>query len=352
MATKAKRVRKTVIYKRVSFHQEVPGKTLKSLLSEALKQRKTLGQRRQNVSTEDDPIFHAIGSPQDEEKGFVFGSLMTYAPGTDPLCFIDDEQSEEVVLEKVSAPETDDGKRREFLSSLMFFGVIDNHMVLMQSQALKSVQLEAYLRWYLHTAGVLEGTNTFQLIDTPTETLRQKMNEGKGVRTIKLGGEVVPTTIFPSSPSDQESAPTPTEQTSERTRNVAVHATATASDADYGVLAALKKLMNPVQAAKIDFDKLAGSNIEMSVTLRYSKTTTDDGQKLMDSLGVALRNTEDVETELELVGGGKIKGSDIKMDGTINLTSYDGQFSASEVYEGLRQWLLQKVTSENISASS
>ena len=96
--------------------------------------------------------------------------------------------------------------------------------------------------------------------------------------------------------------------------------------------------------------KLAGSNIEMSVTLKYNRKTSDDGQELMDTLGAALRNNEDVETEILLNKGGSIKGSDLKMTGQIGVTSYDGQLSASEVYEGLRQWLLEKVSSEELSA--
>ena len=89
----------------------------------------------------------------------------------------------------------------------------------------------------------------------------------------------------------------------------------------------------------------------VSVTLRYSRKTTEDGQKLMDSLGAALRNTDDVETELQLIGGGSIKGSDLKLTGSIGVMSYDGQLNASEVYEGLRQWLLQKVSEQELSVA-
>ncbi|UCU92679.1 hypothetical protein [Hydrogenophaga taeniospiralis] len=344
MSTKGKKVQKSVIYKRVNFHSGTKGKTLKALLEDALSKRKTLGERRQNVASAEDPIYHAIGAPVCENTGFVFGTLMTYTPGTDPLCFIDDDKAEEVVLEKVSAPKTDDGKRREFLASMMYFGVIGNHMVLMQSQALKSAQLESYLRWYLHASAVLEGTNTFQLIDTPGEAVKKKLNQGKGVRAIKLGGEVLPPSLIPPQPSDQPTGTATTKHVAAQTT-----ATAVATQDDFGVLAALKRLMSPVQAAKIDFEKLAGSNIELSVTLRYSRKTTEDGQKLMDSLGAAFRNTDDVETELELVDGGSIKGSDLKLTGTVSITTYDGQLSASEVYEGLRQWLLQKVSAEELS---
>lgn len=347
MATaKGKKVLKTVIYKRVHFHTPVKGQTLKTMLEAALGKRKTVGDRRQNVSSADNPIYHMVGSPICEERGFVFGALMTYTPDTNPLCFVDDEQAVDVVLEQVSAPVTDDGKRREFLTSMMYFGVIGNHMVLMQSQALKSAQLESYLRWYLHAAEVLEGTNTIQLLDTPSESVKRRMRHGLGVRAIKLGGEVLP----PSAISPKSNQPSEGSETS-RLVSTQTTATAVATHEDYGVISALKRLMDPVQAAKIDFDKLAGSNIELSVTLRYSRKTTEDGQKLMDSLGAALRHNEEVETELELVGGGSIKGSDLKLTGPISVMSYDGQLSASEVYEGLRQWLLQRVSADDLSAA-
>ncbi len=331
--------------------------------------RQTLGLRRQNVADAENPVYHALGSPLVEPKGFVFGALMTYTPGTDPLCFIDDEHAEVVTLEKVSAPQTDDGKRREFLASMMFFGVIGDHMVLMQTQALKSAHLEAYLRWYLHAAGVLEGTNTLTLIDTPTEKIKKKMDEGKGVRTIKLGGEVVPMSVFPplsAPPAVPTLQPPPVASTLPSlpgkqaepmfslkpppSNVMAVHASAVATENDYGVLAALKKLMKPSQAAKIDFDKLAGSNIEMSVILKYNRKTSEDGQALMDTLGVALRNSDDVETEIILNKGGSIKGEELKMSGPISVTSYDGQLSTSEVYEGLRKWLLEKVSTDEVPA--
>lgn len=346
MSTKGKKVQKTVIYKRVSFQSSTKDQTLKSLLEDALGRRKKLGERRQNVAAAETPIYHAIGSTRCESPGFVFGALMTYTPDTEPLCIVDDEEAVNDVLEKISVPTTDDGKRREFLASLMFFAVIGNHVVLMQSQALKAVHFETYLQWYLHASQVLEGTNALKLIDTPSEAVKKKMNRSKGVRAIKLGGEVVaPTMIVPQSQQDAQSAKT--------TREVAVQTTAlaTATQDDFGVLAALKKLMKPAQAAKIDFDKLAGSNIELSVTLRYNRKTTENGQKLMDSLGAALRNVDDVETELQLIGGDKIKGADLKLTGTIGVTSYDGQLNASEVYEGLRQWLLQKVSAQELSSA-
>ena len=346
MTAKAKRIQKTVIYKRCNFHTSVPGESLKTLLEQALNKSLKVGQRRLNVADVEQPIYHVVGTSQCETNGFVFGVLMTYTPGTDPLYLVDDEAAPAVLLEKLKAPETKEGKRREFLESMMYFGVIQDHLVLMQSQALKSPQLEAYLQWFVHESKVMAGDNTFQLVDTPSKTVREKMASGSGVRTITLGGEVVPQSTIsrvPTGPVDDVNAPV----TSMKDHSVSVIASAT--EGDWGVLEALKKLMAPSQAAKIDFSQLTGSNIEMSVTLRYKKETTEDGQKLMDTLGAAFRNTDDVDTVIDLKDGGQIKGSDLKLHGAIRVTSYDGQLSESEVFEGMRQWLLSKVSSDELS---
>lgn len=348
MTTKAKRVQKTVIYKRCNFHVGVPGETLKTLLEQALIQSTTVGQRRLNVADTDSPIYHVMGTPLCEPTGFVFGTLMTYTPGTDPLFLVDDEQALDVMLEKLKAPNTQDGKRREFLESMMYFGVIQNHLVLMQSQALKAPQIEAYLQWFLHDSKILAGDNTFQFVDTPSKAVREKMTSGSGVRTITLGGEVVPQSAMAR--AQQPTATDPKEPVSSM-KSHSVSVVASATEEDWGVLEALKKLMAPSEAAKINFDKLTGSNIEMSVILRYKKETTEDGQKLMDTLGAAFRNTEDVETVLNLKDGGQIRGADLKLNGIVRVTSYDGQLSATEVFEGMRQWLLSKVTSDELSAS-
>lgn len=348
MSTKPKRVQKTIIYKRCNFHTSIPGETLKTLLEKALTKSSKVGQRRLNVADAEQPIFHVVGTSQCEPKGFVFGVLMTYTPGTDPLFLVDDEAAPAVLLEKLKAPETKEGKRREFLESMMYFGVIQDHLVLMQSQALKAPQLEAYLQWFVHDSKVMAGDNTFQLVDTPSKSVREKIAKGSGVRTITLGGEVVPQSTFTRAQSVTSVGAANEPVTTMRDHSLSMVASATESD--WGVLEALKKLMAPSQAAKIDFSQLTGSNIEMSVTLRYKKETTEDGQKLMDTLGAAFRNTEEVDTVIDFKEGGQIKGAELKLNGTIRVTSYDGQLSESEVFEGMRQWLLGKVTSEELSA--
>lgn len=351
-SAKGKKVQKQIIYKKAQFHRPPPDKaTLKMLMERALNSCKTVGQRRVNVGGEEEPIFHVLGSPHSEPKGFVFGALMTYSPGTDPLYLVDDEAAVDVLLEKLSAPATKDGKRREFLESLMFFGVFDNHLVMMQSQSMKSAQLERFMTWFLHTSGYLAGDNTFQLVDTPPPEVREKMKRAKGVKAITLGGGLSPHSIPASKLSAEQKTSTGSVVKSEKMSTTKHVAMSPDSEENGRILAALKALLKPSQAATIDFNQLTDSNIEMFVTLKYNRETTVDGQKLMDGLGAALRNTDEVETKIELVGGGSIKGSEIKLSTKISVTSYDGQLSHTEVFEEMRKWLLSKVTSGELSAS-
>jgi hypothetical protein len=88
---KSKTIRKNLVYKRAIFNKNINDESLKTLIEESLVKRTTIGDRRINISGDkDNPIYHMVGATRCEPDGFVFGTLMTYAPGTDPLFLIDD----------------------------------------------------------------------------------------------------------------------------------------------------------------------------------------------------------------------------------------------------------------------
>ena len=120
--------------------------------------------------------------------------------------------------------------------------------------------------------------------------------------------------------------------------------------ASANIVQALKSLMPASKAAKLNLDALLASNIEYTLSIRYRQSTSEDGQRLMDTLGSALRHADGVETKIKLVGGGVIKGDDLKMSGQIRIDTYDGLPSASEVFEEMRTWLLEKLKSGEVKA--
>lgn len=335
------RKRKQVTYKLAKFHSSSGG-TLKELLTLAMRKRNTIGRRRQPLAPDDEsPVWRVIGQYKNDGD-FLFGVMVQYSPGTNPLFLVDDVGAESLTVEQMAAPKTTDGKRREALDGMLFFAVLQNHVVMVQGSALRQAHLERHLQWLLQTARVIEGTNTLALTDLPPLATRRKL-EREPIREVDLGGELLPSDALAASEEDEDSqaATTRTEVKSVEFQD------AVGSDR---LTEFLMSFMKESDAAKLPLADLAGSNIEYTLKLRYNRTTTERGQKLMNTLGMALRNAAGVDTKLHLKNGDTITGAQLRLGGVVTLETYNGVPSPSEVFEALRQWLLQKVESGDVRA--
>lgn len=332
---------RTLFYKRAQFQKEGP--QLKELLGKALAVRNTVGLRRERLGPEGEgPIWRVLGEFKPEEE-FFFGVLMLYVPGQVPAYVVDDEQASTLTVEKMAAPVTDEGKRRELVEGMLFFAVFDNHLVMMQSTSLRSDHLETHLQWLLHRAAVLEGSNTLQLVDQLPKKIREKL-AATPVKGLQIGGDLLP--------ASQETPNQPAGDTfvaSEMPPAVnSISLTETTSST--GVWDVVKGLLDKDKAAQLDVDALAGSNIEYTLKITYKRSTTKDGQKLLNTLGSALRHAEGVDTTIRLKNGGKLQGSDLKLSGPVKIETVDGMPSSEAVYEVMRKWLLDKLKSGDVKA--
>src|SRR5690606_23793466 len=116
---------------------------------------------------------------------------MIYTHGTHPLFLVDDDSAESITLEKNKTQTTKDGKRRELLDSVIFLRVIDNHLIIMQSQALRAPHLENHLGWLIRESRVTSEGNSFKLVDTPPKSIRERFTKNPKVRSITLGTSLV-----------------------------------------------------------------------------------------------------------------------------------------------------------------
>lgn len=336
---------KTVTYKHTQFH--LPGPSIRNLIVQALTKLDTVGKRRQSLAPDDEaPIWRLIGQSR-IEKEFVFGVLMQYVPGSNPVVLVDDEDAENLTVEQMLVPQTDGEKRRELLEGLLFFGVLDNHLVLMQTAALRADHLEKHLMWLLHHSEVLEGTNTLQLMDSPPKMVREKMASHK-VKSLDIGGQLVPASVFAATATPAAQA-SPAASPALAVQSVAARGVAVQQGG--GVLEALRGLLKPDQAAKIDFDALSGSDIEYTLRITYKGKTTENGQQFLDTLSSAFRNTEEVDATIKLVGGGQITSQDMKLSGSVRIEFYNGVPNPDEVFEAMRTWLLEKLTAGDVKAA-
>lgn len=332
------RKQKTLVYKRARFVTDGP--ILKRLLSDALQQEGTVGARREPLAPGgESPIWRLIGQFRIEDQ-FVFGVLMRYMPGLSPAFVVDDEDARTLTVEQLSAPANDEGKRRELVEGMLFFGAIDNHVVMMQSLSLRSDHLEAHLQWLLHRSNVLDGTNTVHLVDQVPLQTREALAQS-GVQSLQIGGELVGAT----QPARSKGG-TKHEKGTETSEAVTYKRSAGFS----AVFDALRTLVGPDEAAKLDEEALTGSNIQYTLRIKLPHRTTDDGQELMNALGSALRHAEGVDATIHLANGGRLRGDDLRLTGPVKIEAYDGIPSADEVFEVMRSWLLDKVKQGDLVA--
>jgi hypothetical protein len=322
---------KVFTYKLAVFDQPESAPTLKQALTTALTTLNTIGNRRESLAPlNESPIYQVIGEFKVETE-FLFGVLMHYIPGTNPAYVVNDADAEQLTVEQIAPPETAEGKRRELLDSMLFFAVLDDHLAIMQSQGLRSGRFEQHLSWLLRQAGAEHFR--LRLIDQPPKDVRQNL-EKSAVKALVLGGELM------SPPRDRSN------------ENTWVKGEISGKDGSGPIFAALRFLAGVDRAAQLGLDALSqNANIEYSLKIHYKKSTTEDGQRLMNTLGVALRHAEDVKTMVVLKDGSKIKGEQLRLSGRVSIKTHNGIPDSSDVFTELCAWLMQKLKSGDVEAS-
>jgi hypothetical protein len=322
------RRQKAVVYKRARFNAD--GLKLRDLLASALPMLPTVGDRRESIApTAESPMWRLIGYHRIQDH-FVFGVLMRYIPGLDPAFVVDDPSAEVLTVTQLAAPLTAEGNRRELLEGMLFFGSIDNHVIMMQSSALRSKHLEDHLQWLLRRARLLDDTQVLHLSDQPPQATVDRLAMTQ-VRSLDVGGLLAGG--GGSQPAERG------ESTISSSGNAA------------GVLDFLKGLMAPDKAAALNDEALAGANIHYTLKLKYSYKTTDSGHRFMNEIGSALRHVDDVSTKVYLADGGVLEGDDLRLAGHISIETHNGVPRADEVFEAMRRWLIEKLDSGSLAPS-
>ncbi|QBB72415.1 hypothetical protein ELE36_19710 [Pseudolysobacter antarcticus] len=162
---------KTIHYKNV---QITGGIVLQDVLKVAIGQASNASKpklRQQSINPDSDAVIFV--NRFEDYSGITFGQLVTLEAGrVQRFITVDDDADyysiDSMTSDKIPYPDGETAgntehskaaKRREFLESVLYFGVLGNHMVLLQSAGLRSNNLEAHLTWLLgtHTSAIPEG---------------------------------------------------------------------------------------------------------------------------------------------------------------------------------------------------
>ncbi|MEC4749820.1 hypothetical protein [Methylomicrobium sp. Wu6] len=141
--------RKLLHYRKAQFFRPVENASLQKLVEEALRKLKSVGDRFNTVEEKtkdenEDSGYRRFINTHRSRMGMEFGNLVLYADGVNKQTLTIDDKADEVDVEQIAPPQTPDGRRREFLESILYYGIKDNHVVLLQSMALRSREFETY----------------------------------------------------------------------------------------------------------------------------------------------------------------------------------------------------------------
>lgn len=289
------RTTKNVWYKRASIHNQKG--TLQTLLASALGKRPLANNRLLGYNNDEEQVginlFHTSGS-------LLFGQFLSFVPGMrQPLITLDNGTTA-FNLETMAAQKTTDGKKREFLESIGYFGVIDNHVLLVQTKSLTSREFEEYLLWLLGQATNVIPTSTVLTLDDPAASAAKKKAARNNIRGVTIGTQIAAV-----------AAP-------EIVKGEAVMRYETSG----GAFDALRGLFGAQIFEKLSLEEsLEEDNIELLLTVRVKgkRVVSDDGQAFLRAIGRATRHMDPRDYELELDRNGDLKGTDLKLHRTFSV---------------------------------
>lgn len=325
--------KRTLLYEKAEYLQ--PGSfNLQAMLKSAT--GKEISEREQ--ANELDGTRMVLSGVHDSD-GMLVAKLMLYTPGQKQKFLEYDAKNKDYKLDSLEMPTAKAASRREFVESLLYLAVLDNHVLLIGSHALRSLHLEKHLNWLLRHTNALAQENLLILANQRSASAITKIKRNP-VKSIEISGEVDFDVL------DQ----VPTKRRTKDNETVPGH-----------------KLLRPIgelaDAASAIFGPIFGDaslksalkrkehfGLKMELQYRNRRKTTE-GFELMDALATAGRHLDDVDCVLHLEGGGSLRGDEIKVTHPMTVSIHgDGRIEEPKIWQDMRAWLRSSIASNVVNA--
>ncbi|MGP9834238.1 hypothetical protein [Marinobacter sp. NSM] len=333
--------RKSIHYKVATISNQT--QTLQEMLEAALCDQSDAhyaANRMEKINPDHDSICRLINH-HTVFQGMFFGQLVRFESGRSQVLMTLDEQASEYSIDTITSDavageegESESEKvrrKKEFIDSILYFGCLDNHIVLMQSQALTSRELETHLSWLLGTRlSIMARNSALMLQDKITEEVRAKV-ERSPVKTVSIG--------TPVETSEQQSGDDSGESVSKGVQWVPAGRGADILSAAMGA--------DWFNRLKLD-DSLDEANLQVQLKVTYLRKTSKTGQQMLDNIAASMRHSHDDDVVVELKGGGKLLGKEVRLNGHLNVQATNGIVDESDLYHQMHTWLLSKIDDDEI----
>lgn len=90
-------------------------------------------------------------------------------------------------------------------------------------------------------------------------------------------------------------------------------------------------------------------NLKAWLHISYTRTTTESAHRLLDKLGTAFRNSDELETELELTNGQTISGKDMRLRKRVKIEANEGVLIPDRAFDAMHRWFKELVESKQLA---
>lgn len=289
---------KTFHYKKASFNNDSDGFSLQELIEEAYSNTKTAFECAYSFQN-DGENFHLINyfSANHRRQGvrdaLLGAEFLSFVKGNDPILIDTAQTSRELPLEASNLSK--EGK--EAIEGAVYFGVVDDDVVLTQSMALRFQDLEKYLNWLIRKKGTLWTKENYVGLIDPGLSRQKRQKASDDAREITI---LAPVHFRPVEPEP-------------KTKDYKVKASGVGIDAIKALFAGLPQHDKFIDEFKVEEFEMSRS-LEIELHLRWTGRRDDPKPyNLMEQVTRQFRHvTDEFNYSIETEDGTTITSDQIK----------------------------------------
>ncbi|MCU4428525.1 hypothetical protein [Acinetobacter pittii] len=307
-------------------------KSLQQLLKETLLLEGSLFSkavdRQQNINENSEDYFFI--NHRSEYQEMLFAELLFVEKGKAQSFMRIDTSLDEFEIKPFTVdniPDDDEtadvNKQKEFVDSVLYFGVIENHVVVIQSRSIQAKHLEQHLGWLLGStvSGALPKDSALILSDVPDEKVHEQLVKTPAKKLL-IGSDV-------GSKTTQHLVPA-TEQIKTESMTFRVQ----------DKIVSLLKTMTGIDIGDLELsESLDDANLKLKVVLSYDRKTSKCGQLVLDSVAASMRNFDDDDYQIELSNGAILKGGALKISSKLKVETINGSVNRQGLIVEMFKWL-------------
>ena len=263
----------------------------------------------------------------------VFGVFCAFEPGKHQPVLDYNADLDEFPIEAIAPPPGTDAKgqslQKEFLESLLYFGVRGSHVVLVQSLALRSSSFENYLNWLIcKKTKVATDDSVVFLNDQFNPSVLKKINKARGITMTR-----------------------PVEFSFGKTKDKSGEIFLKPKGSAWDAIKSFVGENNPILPNGLRLrDVVKDGQIHPILELRWKYKRDADDTPLLDQVANVLRHTDEVDYTIDMGRYGKLTKTELKLSKGFDVDIFDGRPNEEQLFRKMKEWIEELISSGRILA--